>query len=92
MSVVIQDRITMSVDPNDLPSADEHELAYWLMTSGITSGSGPDASHYTSTDIEKDTERKEAIRVELKRRGYSDGDVLAIESGEWTMLDGRNAI
>lgn len=82
----------MSVDPNDLPSADEHELAYWLMTSEIMSGSGPASPRYTSTDIEKDRERKEAIRVELKRRGYSDGDVLAIESGEWTMLDGRSAI
>ena len=82
----------MSVDPNDLPSADEHELAYWLMTSEIMSGSGAASPRYTSTDIEKDRERKEAIRVELKRRGYSDGDVLAIESGEWTMLDGRSAI
>lgn len=82
----------MSVDPNDLPSADEHELAYWLMTSEIRSGSGPAFPRYTSTDIEKDRERKEAIRVEMKRRGYSDGDVLAIESGEWTMLDGRSAI
>jgi len=82
----------MPVDPNDLPSADEHELAYWLMTSEIRSGSGPASTPYTSTDIEKDRERKEAIRVEMKRRGYSDGDVLAIESGEWTMLDGRSAI
>jgi len=82
----------MSVDPNDLPSADEHELAYWLMTSGIRSGSGPAFPGHTSTDIEQDMERKEAIRIELKRRGYSAGDVLAIEAGEWTMLDGRNAI
>ena len=82
----------MSVDPNDLPSADEHELAYWLMTSEIRSGSGPATPLWTSTDIEKDRERKEPIRVELKRRGYSDADVLAIESGQWTMLDGRNAI
>ncbi len=82
----------MSVDPNDLPSADEHELAYWLMTSEIRSGSGPTSTRYTSSDSEKDRERKEAIRVEMKRRGYSDEDVLAIESGEWTMLDGRNAI
>ena len=82
----------MSVDPNDLPSADEHELAYWLMTSGIRSGSGPAATRYTSNALEKDRERKEAIRVEMKRRGYSDGDVLAIESGEWTMLDGRSAM
>jgi len=81
----------MSVDPNDLPSADEHELAYWLMTSEIRSGSGPAFARYTSTDIEKDRERKEAIRVELKRRGYSDGDVLAVESGDWTILDGRSA-
>ncbi len=82
----------MSVDPHDLPSAAEHELAYWLMTSGIRSGSGPRLPHDASADIEPDNERKEAIRVELKRRGYSDGDVLAVESGEWTMLDGRSAI
>ena len=56
------------------------------------SGSGPDAPPYTNTDIKRDKERKGAIRVELKRRGYSDGDVQAIESGVWTMLDGRTAI
>lgn len=82
----------MSVDPNDLPSADEHELAYWLMTSEVTSGSGPTSTRDPSTDIERDRERKEASREELKRRGYSDGDVMAIESGEWTVLDGRTAI
>ncbi len=82
----------MSVDPNDLPSADEHELAYWLMTSGIRSGSGPRFAHYASADIEEDQERKQAIRVELERRGYSAGEVQAIESGEWTMLDGRSTI
>ncbi len=82
----------MSVDPNDLPSADEHELAYWLMTSEIKSGSGPHFPRYTRTDIGRDQDRKEAIRIELKRRGYSDGDVQQIESGEWKMLDGRSTI
>ncbi len=80
----------MSVDPHDLPSADEHELAYWLMTSGIRSGSGPRLPHDASADIEPDNERKEAIRVELKRRGYSEGEVQQIESGKWEMLDGRS--
>lgn len=62
------------------------------MTSGIRSGSGPRFSHYASADIEEDQERKQAIRVELERRGYSAGEVQAIESGEWTMLDGRSTI
>lgn len=79
----------MPVDPNDLPSADEHELAYWLMTSEIRSGSGPYLPRYTDRDIERDKDRKKAIRVEFKRRGYSDDDVQKIESGDWTVLDGR---
>ena len=62
------------------------------MTSGIRSGSGPRFADDASADIEVDQKRKEAIRVELKRRGYSAGEVQAIESGEWTMLDGRGTI
>jgi len=79
----------MPIDYDDLPSADEQQLAHWLMRSERSAGSGLHLPRYTDADIDRDRQRKEAIRVELRRRGYSDDDVAHIESGEWRMLDGR---
>jgi len=79
----------MPIDYDDLPSADEQQLAHWLMRSEISAGSGLHLPRYTDTDIDRDKQRREAIRVELRRRGYSGVDVQHIESGEWRTLNGR---
>ena len=81
----------MSIDYNDLASADEQHLAHFLMSREIKAGSGPVLPRYTDADFEREKEHKEAIRAEFIRRGYSDDEVQQIESGDWTVLDTRNA-
>jgi hypothetical protein len=81
----------MAIDYDNLEHEKEQTLAHFLVTSEIRAGGGQVLPTYEwPAAWEREEDRKQAIRDEFMRRGYSEHEVSRIESGDWSVLDGRN--